>query len=540
MFKTLNGQSKTITGAAIVISIATLVSRLIGLVRDRIFTHYFSTGPITDAYFAAFKIPDLIYNLLIIGALSAGFIPTFTKLFYQNKDKSPAWKLANNVLNITGAALLTVSFFGIIFAPTLAPLIAPGFSNESQQTVAMLTRIMFGSTIMLGLSMVIGGILQSLRTFFLYSLAPIFYNLGIIVGATVFVPLIGIKGLAWGVVLGAFMHLSLQVYSAYQNGYRWQWVFNLKDANTRLIGKLMIPRTLGLAISQLNLVIITILASLLPVGSVAIFNFANNLQAVPIGIIGIPFALAVFPVLSAAAAKHNDKEFITKLSATIRKILFLIIPSAIIILLVRAQIVRVLYGTGKFDWSATIHTANTLAFFALSLFAQALIPLLARAFYALSNTKTPFVIGIISELGSIIAALLLMKPLGVSGLALAFSIGAVLNASLLFILLRHSLGGIDGQKLWSSFYRMAIAAIPMALTIQYAKHPLAKIFDQNYFFGVLGQGLLAGLAGLAIYLVICYLLNVPELIQIKDTISGIVLKNKTTRAEEPIETNTLS
>lgn len=538
MFKNLNGQSKTITSAAILISLATLVSRLIGLVRDRIFTHYFSTGPITDAYFAAFKIPDLIYNLLIIGALSAGFIPTFTKLFYQNENKSPAWKLANNVLNITGAALLLVSSFGIIFAPALAPLIAPGFTIELQQTVAMLTRIMFGSTILLGLSMVIGGILQSLRTFFLYSLAPIFYNIGIIIGATVFVPLMGIKGLAWGVVLGAFMHLSLQVYSAYQNGYRWQWTFNLRDTNTRLIGTLMIPRTLGLAINQLNLVTITILASLLPVGSVAIFNFANNLQAVPIGIIGIPFALAVFPILSAAAAKHNNAEFITKLSATIRKILFLIIPSAIIILLVRAQIVRVLYGTGKFDWSATINTANTLAFFALSLFAQALIPLLARAFYALSNTKTPFVIGIISELTSIIAALILMKPLGVSGLALAFSIGAVLNASLLFILLRHSLGGIDGEKLWSSFYRIAIAAIPMALTIQYAKHPLAKIFDQNYFLGVLGQGLLAALAGLAIYLVICYLLNVPELIQIKDTISGIILKNKTARAEEPIETIT--
>ncbi len=537
MLKIFNGQSKSITGAAIIISGATLVSRLMGLARDRIFTHYFGAGPVMDAYYAAFKIPDLIYNLLIIGALSAGFIPTFTKLFNQGEDKTPAWKLANNILNITALSLLLVSFFGIIFAPTLAPLIAPGFSDSSKELVTTLTRIMFGSTILLGLSMVIGGILQSLRTFFLYSLAPIFYNLGIIIGATVLVPLLGISGLAWGVVLGAFMHLSLQTYSAYTNGYRWRWYFNLKDSNARLVGKLMIPRTLGLAISQLNLVIITVLASLLPVGSVAIFNYANNLQAVPIGIIGIPFALAVFPVLATAASKNDMNEFVKNLSSTIRQVLFLIIPCALIILLLRAQTVRVVYGTGKFSWTDTINTANTLAFFALSLFAQALIPLLARAFYALSNTKTPFIIGIISELTSIIAALLLMKPLGVAGLALAFSIGSITNLTILMFYLKKTIQIIDGEKILSSLYRILIAAIPMALTIQYAKKPLAAIFNQDYFVGILGQGLTASLAGIAIYLIICYLLKVPELLQIKNTLSTRFFRPKQIKMEESIETN---
>lgn len=537
MLKIFNGQSKSITGAAIIISGATLVSRLMGLARDRIFTHYFGAGPVMDAYYAAFKIPDLIYNLLIIGALSAGFIPTFTKLFNQGEDKTPAWKLANNILNITALSLLLVSFFGIVFAPTLAPLIAPGFSDSSKELVTTLTRIMFGSTILLGLSMVIGGILQSLRTFFLYSLAPIFYNLGIIIGATVLVPMIGISGLAWGVVLGAFMHLSLQTYSAYTNGYRWHWYFNLKDSNAKLVGKLMIPRTLGLAISQLNLVIITVLASLLPVGSVAIFNYANNLQAVPIGIIGIPFALAVFPVLATAASKNDMNEFVKNLSSTIRQVLFLIIPCALIILLLRAQTVRVVYGTGKFSWTDTINTADTLAFFALSLFAQALIPLLARAFYALSNTKTPFVIGIISELTSIIAALLLMKPLGVAGLALAFSIGSITNLTILMFYLKKTIQIIDGEKILSSLYRILIAAIPMALTIQYAKKPLAAIFNQDYFVGILGQGLTASLAGIAIYLIICYLLKVPELLQIKNTLSTRFFRPKQIKMEESIETN---
>ncbi len=537
MLKILNSQSKSITGAAIIISGATLVSRLVGLLRDRIFAHYFGVGPMMDAYYAAFKIPDLIYNLLIVGALSASFIPSFTKLFNNNQDKSSAWKLANNVLNITAIALASLSVIGIILTPILAPLIAPGFSITTQQMVINFTRIMFGSTILLGLSMVIGGILQSLRAFFLYSLAPIFYNIGIIIGATLLVPLFGVNGLAYGVVLGAFLHFSLQASSAYANGYRWRWYLNWKDKETRLLGKLMIPRTLGLAISQINLVIITILASLLPVGSVTIFNFANNLQAVPIGIIGIPFALAVFPALSIAASQNNTEEFIKQLSYTIRQIIFLIIPFSIIIMLVRAQIVRVILGTGKFDWTATINTADTLALFALSLFAQALIPVLARAFYALANTKTPFIIGVISELSSIIAALILMKPLGVAGLALAFSIGSILNFFILTVSLRNKLKTIDGEKILSSLFRIILAAIPMAVVIQFAKYPLAKVFDQTRFFGILGQGAVASMAGLAIYLLICYLLKVPELIQLKNSLTRRWLQTKNLPTAETISNN---
>ena len=537
MLKILSSQSKSITGAAIIISGATLVSRLVGLIRDRIFAHNFGAGPVMDAYYAAFKIPDLIYNLLIIGALSAAFIPTFTKLFNSGENKSAAWKLANNILNITAISLAVLSILGIIFTPVLAPLIAPGFSVASKELVISFTRIMFGSTFLLGLSMVIGGVLQSLRAFFLYSLAPIFYNVGIIVGATVLVPLWGITGLAWGVVLGAFLHFSLQTYSAYANGYRWRWYLNWKDKETRLIGKLMIPRTMGLAISQLNLVIITILASTLPTGSVAIFNFANNLQAVPIGVIGIPFALAVFPVLSMAVSQNNVEEFIKNLSSTIRQILFLIIPLSIILMLLRAQVVRVVLGTGKFDWAATINTADTLALFALSLFAQALIPVIARAFYAMANTKTPFIIGVISELASIIAALMLMKPLGVAGLALAFSIGSILNFMILTVALRSILKKIDGEKIFSSFLRIVLAAIPMALAIQSIKYPLAKIFDQTYFFGILGQGLVASLFGLAIYLLICYLLKVPELLQIKNSLARRWLQTKNLPTVEPISNN---
>lgn len=534
--KALNNQSKTITGAAIIIAGATLLSRVVGLLRDRIFAHHFGAGAIMDAYYAAFKIPDLIYNLLIIGALTAGFIPIFTKLFYQGKNKTPAWKMANNIFNIAGIVLILCGGLGMIFAKQFAPLIAPGFTPENKILVVNFMRIMFLSPVFLGLSMTLGGILQSLRRFLLYSIAPIFYNLGIIIGTVFFVPIFGLSGLAWGVVFGAAMHFALQFYGSWQAGYRWQWIFDLRDKETILIGKLMIPRTLGLAISQINIIVVTILASWLPMGSVAVYNYANNLQGVPIGIIGIPFALAVFPTLSAAAARKDFSSFIKNLSSTIRQILFLIIPISVIIMLLRAQIVRVVLGTGAFDWQATTNTANALAFFAFGLFAQSLIPLLARAFYSLTDTKTPFVIGIISELIIIIMALLLMKPLGVAGLALAVSLGSIVNAAILFTALKQKIKNIEAEKILFSLYRIIIATLLMSVAVQYLKYPLAKIFNLNYFWGIFGQGFVAAIIGLAIYGLICYLLKLPEFIHLKDSFEKKFLKSRNLPAKELIDT----
>ncbi len=532
MLKILNSQSKTVTGAAIVIAAATLLSRVVGIARDRVFAHYFGAGVVMDAYYAAFKIPDLIYNLLIVGALTAGFIPTFTKIFYKTDtkprtelyggsgtgDKTAAWKLCNNIINIIGVSLLVLCGLGMVFTPWLSKIIAPGFTGNSRELAITFTRIMFFSPFLLGISMVLGGVLQSLRHFLLYSIAPVFYNLGIIFGALVLVPWLGISGLAWGVVLGATLHSGAQLYGAYHNGYRWQWHFNLRDPETRLIGKLMLPRTLGLAMTQLNAVIVTVLASLLPIGSVAVYNYANNLQGVPTGLIGIPFALAVFPLLSTMAAEADGEGFVKHLSEITRQILFLIIPISVIILLLRAQIVRVILGSGAFDWAATVNTADTLAFFSLGLFANSLIPLYARAFYALANTKTPFVIGVIAELVSIISALLLMKPLGVAGLALASTIGAVLNSVMLFFSLRQITEHLEGERLLSFLYRIAGATIVMALTVQFLKYPLAKILDLNRFWGILLHGLISGIVGLVVYGLICRMLMVEEMMQIQSSL----------------------
>ncbi len=524
MLKILNTQSKTITGGAIVIALATLLSRFIGIARDRILAHYFGAGQIMDAYYAAFKIPDLIYNLLIVGALTAGFIPTFTKIFFRSEEKSAAWKLCNNIINIIGIALSVLCLLGIIFTPFLARFIAPGFQGETYVLVVKFARIMFLSPLILGISMIFGGVLQSLRQFVLYSLAPVFYNLGIIIGTVLLVKIFGIIGLALGVILGALLHGAVQFYGVYKNGYRWKWQLNFHDINTRLIGRLMIPRTLGLAMTQINTIIVTMLASLLPIGSVAVFNFANNLQGVPTGLIGIPFALAVFPVLSAMVADDNGEGFIKHLSETTRQIIFLIIPMSVVVLLLRAQIVRVVLGTGAFDWAATINTADTLAMFSLGLFAQSLIPLFARAFYAMANTKTPFIISLISELISIIAALLLMKPLGIAGLALASSIGAIINCVILYISLRQITSNMEDEKLIKFLFKIAAAALIMAVVVQYLKYPLSKVLDLDRFWGIMLHGLISGSVGLLVYGLICRLFKLEEMMQIQSSLKKRWLK----------------
>ncbi len=522
--KVFHSPSQTITGAALIISVAGLLSRAAGILRDHIFAHYYSTGPVIDAYFAAFKIPDLIYNLLVVGALTAGFIPTFTKLWTKDNGDKAAWKLANNVLNLIAAAMLILAIGGMIGAPLVARLIAPGFTGQRLELVISFTRIIFLSPLLLSISMVMGGILQSLRRFVLYSLAPIFYNLGIILGATVFVPLLGVNGLAYGVVFGALLHAGLQIYGAYQAGFRWQPIANWRDRDTRRVGALMIPRTIGLAITQFNIVAITMLASLLPTGSVAVFNYANNLQTVPLGLIGIPFALAVFPILSGAVANHDLSLFRERFMSTLRYIIFLIVPCSLAMLLLRAQIVRVILGSGQFDWAATIATADTLAFFALSLFAQALIPLLARGFYAFSDTTTPLAIAIASEVVTIIIALALHNSLGVPGLALATSIGAVINLFGLYFYLRKKIKPLPEEALVQMIFRVALAGLAMGFTIQLVKYPLGTSLNLDYFSGILLQGLISGTLGILVYLGICYVLNVQEMLDLAKTFKTRWLK----------------
>jgi putative peptidoglycan lipid II flippase len=513
-------QINSITIAAALVAISSLASRLLGIIRDRIFAGQFGAGTTLDIYYAAFRIPDLIYNLIVLGALSAGFIPIFSSLVKDFKcartaDCDPhlknkeAWDLANNVLNILLLGLVILSAIGIIFAPALTRVIAPGFNSAEQALTAALTRIMFLSPLFLGISGIIGSVLQSFKRFVIYSLAPVFYNVGIIIGAVYFVPLWGIYGLAWGVILGAFLHMVIQIPAVCHLGWRYRFKISWSDLNTKKIGKMMVPRTLSLAISQINLVVITILASKLSSGSLAIFNFANNLQSFPIGIFGISFAIAAFPTLATVA--FDKEKLIANFSQVIRQIWFFVTPATVLIVALRAQIIRVVLGTGNFDWQDTILTMNTLGFFALSLFAQATIPLLVRVFYARHNSATPFYLGLVTVVVNIILSLILGPKMGIAGLALAFSLASILNFILLWVWLSVGVGSLDIGRIFITILKFTVSAVAAGGAAQIMKVIVWPFIDMTKFSGVFMQLIISASVGLLIYFLFCYLFRTEEL-----------------------------
>lgn len=516
--KLINAQINNITVAAALVAVLSLVSRMLGILRDRILAGEFGAGDTLDVYFAAFRVPDLVFNLIVLGALSAGFIPIFTELL-QKKDAKTcdviqkgshkvAWEFTNNLLNILFLTLIIVSVVGFIFAPFIMKLVTPGFSQSKLDQVVDLTRIMFFSPIILGVSGIVGGVLQSFKRFFVYSLGPIMYNVGIIVGALFFVPMWGIYGLAYGVILGALLHLFIQIPTLFSLGFRYKNYFNLKSNKIRTIGRLMIPRLMSLGIVQVNLLVITIIASTLESGSLSIFNLANNLAFFPIGIFGISFSVAAFPTLSEYS--HKKKLFIRTFSKTIRNILFFIVPSTVILITLKAHIIRIILGTGNFDWGDTVLTLQTLEFFAISLFAQATIPLLSRMFFALKNSKTPFFVGLVSALINVVLSFYLSKKMGVSGLALAFSLASIFNFVLLWVFLRVKIGGLDEVRILVSVIKFSAAAVGCGVVIQLSKIIIEPYIQMEKFSGVLTQGFIAGFLGLISYMLLCYLFRSRE------------------------------
>lgn len=518
-----SGQINNITIAALLVAFFSLVSRFLGIFRDRILASEFGAGDALDVYFAAFRIPDLVYNLLILGALTAGFMPVLIPLIKDYdcrkgdcEKNQKVWLLVNNVLNIFGVALIFLAVVGIAFAPFLMKFIIPGYDGDKRELTIELTRIMFLSPILLGLSGIVGGVLQSFRRFFVYSLAPVFYNIGIIVGALCFVPHFGMKGLAYGVVLGALFHFLIQLPAIYKLGFRYRPVFDVTDGELHRIVLMMIPRTISLAILQINLVVVTTIASTLESGSLAVFNFANNLQAFPVSIFGISFAIAAFPVLSRAAS-DNDR-LVESFSDVFRRILFFIVPATVLLLTLRAQIIRVVYGSGEFDWAATIATMNTLGFFALSLFAQATIPLLTRVFYARHDSATPFKIGLFSTAVNVVLSLYFSRTMGVAGLALAFSVDSIVNFGLLWIMLRVKIGDLDEMRILVSTIKFSAAAVACGFAVQGIKFLSGHYVDMTRVWGVFVQGFCSGVFGILVYAAFCSLLHSEEFFGFWDSI----------------------
>jgi putative peptidoglycan lipid II flippase len=277
----------------------------------------------------------------------------------------------------------------------------------------------------------------------------------------------------------------------------------------------MLPRTLGLAAGQLNQLIITMVASTLMAGSIAIFNLANNLQSFPISIFGVSLAIAVFPVFSEALARQDRDKFRQTFSIHFRRVIFLVIPASVFILLLRAQIVRVILGSGNFDWADTYYTAQVLGWFMVSLFAQSLIPMLARSFYALEDTKTPVAISLVAIVINIIGSIFLGRRFGVEGLALAFSIAAIVNMLLLLMVLRIKVGYLDDKKIIWSTFKISCNSITAGLAVYGMLRVMAGLVDMRTFIGIFTQGLVSGLVGVIVYLAISFITSCEEVAVVK-------------------------
>jgi putative peptidoglycan lipid II flippase len=363
--------------------------------------------------------------------------------------------------------------------------------------------------------------LNAFKRFTSFALAPVLYNLGIIFGIVVLTPRYGLMGLAYGVVFGAFLHLAIQIPSVVKVGFRYRRIIDFGHAGVRKIGALMIPRTIGLAVNQVDLLVNTIIASTLVAGSITVYNFANNLQNFPINVFGVSLAIAAFPVLSEAFAENDRDKFVRQFSETVRRILYLMIPISILFLLLRAQIVRVVLGANAYSWEATYLTAQMLGIFALSLFAQSLIPTLARSFYAHHDTKTPVKIAIASVIVDISLALYLSRKYGVLGLAGAYSVANLLNMFLLYYFLRRKFGSLDDTRVVRSGLKIVFASILMGAIVVGMKYFLALGVNMRTFVGIFIQGLVAGTVGLLSYFFLTLLLRCEEVVMIRDWILRI-------------------
>ncbi len=506
-----SGETEGVAAAAALVSVASLFSRLLGLLRDRLLATHFGAGLELDAYYAAFRLPDLLYNLLILGALSAGFIPLFTEL-RERQNLKAAMRFTGQALSLLGFVLVIACAIGVIATPVIVPFLAHGFDAPKQALTTMLTRIMFLSPLFLGISAIMGGVLQSTKRFFAFAFAPIFYNLGIILGIVCFVPWLGLSGLAWGVVVGAFLHGFVQYLAVRPLGsLRLSWPSFEAEPVRRMV-KLMIPRTAGLAVAQINLVIILFFASSLGEGSVSVFNLAGNLQSFPLGLIGISFAIAAFPVLAQAVGAKNDELFQDTLHQAVRRILYFILPLCVLFIVLRAQIVRVVLGDGRFDWNDTRLTLQVFALLTLALPAQALSQLLTRAFYALQEAWRPFFIACASEMATVLVAWCTYRSLGVDGLAWAIVAGSVVNIVLLLVLLRRRVR----MRIWSrSAWRFAggllLALVIQAAITHFVKYALGLWLEPlERAWMVLLQGAFAGILGGVGFLLITTMFRIAE------------------------------
>jgi putative peptidoglycan lipid II flippase len=500
--------NKSIARSAAVIAVATLCSRLLGFVRDVVIARLFGVYVYAQAFVIAFKIPNLLRDFLAEGAANAAFVPVFSE-YAARRSKEEFWELANVVLNLLLVILSIVVVLGILGAPLIVRLIAPGFSVEpfKLQTTITLTRIIFPYILLIALAAYCMGLLNSLRHFAVPAFAPCLLNISIIVFALIFGE--GIKGLSLGVLVGGVLQLAIQVPVLYKKGFRLRRPRTLRHPAAKTIGVLMLPRLASSCIYQLNNFVDTIFGSLAGIvgeGGVAVLYFSYRLILFPLGIFSTALSQAALPTLSSQALEENPRQLKETFYFSLRASFIVLLPSCASLMALSQPIISLLFRGGKFDGYCAALTAQALFYYSIGLAAYGANRIVQSCFFALKDTLTPAKIALLSLILNIVLNSILMFPLKISGLALATSLSGIISFAVIFSLLRKRLG-LEVGALAGTFARVLLASIGMGITCFFLHKIISFGPSKIAQFGALAAVVCAGLISYALF---CFILGVQE------------------------------
>ncbi len=516
--------------AAYLLGFFAITSQILGLLRDRLLAGMFGAGSVLDLYYAAFRIPDFIFVTVASLVSASVLIPFLNERIKYEDDHGK--RFISTIFSFFGICVVTISVVVYLLMPKIIPLLFPGFAGrEAADELVMLSRVLLLSPIFLGLSNFFSSITQLNNRFFIFALSPVIYNVCIIAGIIFLAPTFGILGVVLGVVIGAFFHLLIQIPFIISSGFFPRLVLP-KFSLIRSVVIISLPRTIALSSNELTEFFLISFASLLSVGSISVFNLSFNLASVPLSVIAVSYSLAAFPTLTKYFSSGNIEKYLDYLSTSLRHIIFLSVPVVVLFIVLRAQIVRVILGSGEFSWSDTRLTAAALALFVLSLIPQSIMLLFTRARYSTGKTRIPLVINVFSAVFTIILTLFfgrifmmypdlnfllgtLLRVDNVSGTAvlilpLAFSIGASVGAIIHLTSFGREYPGIFGPAIKTST-QITAASLFMGLASYVSLNLLDDIFSLDTFMGIFLQGFIAGMIGLVVLVFLLLILRSKEL-----------------------------
>ncbi len=506
-----------------IVIIATIFCRILGLGREIVISNRFGAGIETDAFFIAFMIPNLLRTFLGEGALNSAFIPIFAE-YLTNHDRKKAEYFASNVLNILIIILIIVVILGVWGAPLLINIIAIGFkSNIYKYELAVnLTRIIFPYIGFVAVAALFMGILNSYNHFLVPALAPAMLNISVIVFALTLSYKYGIFAIAWGVILGGIGQALIQTPVLVRKKIKYSFVVDFNDPGVKKLLKLLVPVMIGLTITQINIVVDRTIASTLIDGSISALYYSNRLVQFPLGAFGIAISIAVFPTLAKQMAKNNIAEFKKSLLFGLRILLFITVPSAVGLIVLKDSLIRLIYEHGIFSRIASNMTASALLYYSIGLFAYACVRLITMSFYALKDTKTPVKIGIYIVFINIALDLILVRYLAHSGLALATSVAAILNLIVLLKVLQDKIGDFELKSQLSFLVKIIVSSIFLGIICVLVNNYFGSVLDLNNKYNQLIQVIASIFSGGLVYFIISYILDVKEVRNLRQTIKTIL------------------